>query len=324
MNQKILFIRVTENCNAKCFMCNFAGNKNGHMMSISEMFELVKKLEKYNFKLIKFTGGEPLTNPYLKDFIKMLKNKNYYTSIITNGFLLPKKIDELANAGLDQIIVSIDGVDKSSNDVLRGTDGIFDSAIKGIRICKEKYPNIHVRVNTVVSDKNIELLCQLNEMLLLENVDEWSLTPLKEDYNCYSGNEEKYIDIYKKFTEYVENHPTPKLLGYSKYWGGRNKKEIEDLFYRNIHYLPNNQCELVNRVAFYIPSKKLLLPCNSLGHRLYEVNQFLDSEMNMFDKCQMMADWLKKCGQKNCKGCSPINAFLAENPSIIDDDIWSF
>ena len=170
MNQKILFIRVTENCNANCFMCNFAGNKNGHMMSISEMFELVKKLEKYNFKLIKFTGGEPLTNPYLKDFIKMLKNKNYYTSIITNGFLLPKKIDELANAGLDQIIVSIDGVDKSSNDVLRGTDGIFDSAIKGIRICKEKYPNIHVRVNTVVSDKNIELLCQLNEMLLLENV----------------------------------------------------------------------------------------------------------------------------------------------------------
>ena len=118
MNQKILFIRVTENCNANCFMCNFAGNKNGHIMSICEMSELIKELEKYDFKLIKFTGGEPLTNPYLKDFIKMLKNKIYYTSIITNGFLLPKKIDELANAGLDQIIVSIDGIDKSSNDVL--------------------------------------------------------------------------------------------------------------------------------------------------------------------------------------------------------------
>ena len=75
MNQKILFIRVTENCNANCFMCNFAGNKNGHIMSICEMSELIKELEKYDFKLIKFTGGEPLTNPYLKDFIKMLKNK---------------------------------------------------------------------------------------------------------------------------------------------------------------------------------------------------------------------------------------------------------
>ena len=49
MNQKILFIRVTENCNANCFMCNFAGNKNGHIMSICEMSELIKELEKYDY-----------------------------------------------------------------------------------------------------------------------------------------------------------------------------------------------------------------------------------------------------------------------------------
>lgn len=324
MKSKVLFIRATEKCNANCIMCNFAGSNVGHMLSIDEMAEILKRIKKYNYKLIKFTGGEPLLNPYLKDFIKMLNNENYKTSVITNGLLLINKIDELAQSGLNQIIVSIDGVNSDTNDKLRGVKGIFDSSIKGIQICKEKYPNIHIRINTVVSDKNIEELCDMSDLFLSLGIDEWSITPLKEDYNCYKGNEKKYIKKYKDFIKYVETHETPKLLGYSKYWAGRTEDEINNLFYNNIHYTPNTKCGLVNRVAFYIPSKKLLLPCNSLGHRLEEVEPFINEELDTFEKCDRIADWLQLCGQKNCKGCSPINTYLAENPDLIDKDIWGF
>ena len=324
MNQKVLFIRTTERCNANCFMCNYAGSKVGHTLSIEEMTKLIDKLKKYNYKLIRFTGGEPLLNNYLKDFIKMLKKEKYKTSVITNGFLLPNRIDELARAGLDQIIISIDGADSELNDKLRGVKGIFDRAIEGIKIIKEKYPKIHVRVNTVVSNLNINSLCQMNDLFISLGVDEWALTPLKEDYNCYEGNEEEYIKKYKEFINYVETHKTPKLIGYSKYWGGRTEKEIKDLFYNNVHFIPNKPCELVNLVSFYIPSKKLLLPCNSLGHRIHEVSDFVDLEEDMFEKCAKMAKWLRKCGQKKCSGCSPINVYLTDFPKTIDEDMWGF
>ncbi len=324
MEDKILFIRTTEKCNAKCFMCNYSGSNTGYSLSVEDMSKLIEDIKKSNFKLIRFTGGEPLLNNNLKDFIKMLKSENFKTSIITNGFLLPKKIDELVSSGLDQLIVSIDGMNSKLNDQLRGVPGIFNNAIEGIKICKSKYRNLIIRINTVVSDKNIDTLCDMNDFLLSLGIDEWSLTPLKENYNCYKGNEEKYITKYREFIKYVENHKTPRLLGYSKYWGGRTEKEIHDLFFKNIHYTPNTMCELVKHVAFYIPSKKLLLPCNSLAHRLEEVETFIGNEMDMFDKCDRMANWLQKCGQKNCKGCSPINVYLAENPDILKNDIWGF
>ncbi len=324
MKQKVLFIRTTEKCNAKCFMCNFAGSTKGHTLTIEEMKTLIKKIKGKNFRLIRFTGGEPLLNINLPEMISMLKKEGYLTSVITNGLLLPKKIDLLAKAGLDQIIVSIDGSDENLNDNLRGVKGIFKNSIEGIKKCKNNYPEIHVRVNTVVSNLNIDKLSLLNEMLVSLGVDEWAITPLKEDYNCYEDNVEYYINEYKKFLDYVDKNKIPRLLGFSKYWGGRTEEEINDLFYKNIHYKPNTICGLVDRVGFYIPSKELLLPCNSLGHRINEVDKFLDSKDDMFERANKMSKWLQKCGQKKCKGCSPINVFLAENPNIIDDDIWSF
>lgn len=324
MNPKILFIRATEKCNANCFMCNFASSREGHTLSIDEMRKLINDISKYDYKMIRFTGGEPLMNPNLKDFICMLKKENYLVSIITNGLLLPKKIDELASAGLDQLIVSIDGINQELNDSLRGIKGIYKNAINGIKICKSKYPNINLRINTVVSDKNIKTLCKMNDFLVSLGINEWSLTPLKEDYNCYEGIESESINEYKKFIEYVNNNKTPNLLGFSKFWAGRDDKEINDLFYNNIHYTPNTVCELVSKVSFYIPSKKLLLPCNSLAHRLHEIAPFLNETDDMFQKRDKMARWLKKFGQKNCKGCSPINVYLSENPDIINEEEWSF
>ena len=80
-------------------------------------FELFRKIvhdmQEFNqpFKMAHLNGfGEPLINPYLADFIRMLKEKTVAekVSITTNASLLNKeKSRELINAGLDKIHISI-------------------------------------------------------------------------------------------------------------------------------------------------------------------------------------------------------------------------
>lgn len=323
-NPKVLFLRITENCNAGCFMCDFAKNDDGHMLSKNEYDKLLSEIKGSSYKMIRMTGGEPLINPNISYFIEQAKKNGYLTSIITNGLLLNKKIDSLAQAGLDQITISIDGNTSELNDSSRGVNGIFDLSIKAIKKCKEKYPHIILRVNTVVSNRNINSLIEMNELFLSLNVDQWEIIPIKDDYNCYADDPDKYIKLYKEFTKYTLENNTPNLLGYSRYWGGRDEKEIIDLFYNNKHYVPKVGCNLVNNVSFYIPSDDLLLPCNCIPHRLNEVSEFVEGEIDKFSKASNMAKWLNKSGYKQCTGCSPINTYLAENPQCIDENIWSF
>jgi hypothetical protein len=65
-------------------------------------------LHQRNVRYVSFFGGEPLVHPHLADMIKMTVAKGMGPAVITNGWLLPAKLDQLAAAGLKTVYVSID------------------------------------------------------------------------------------------------------------------------------------------------------------------------------------------------------------------------
>ena len=105
---EIMFIRVSENCNANCFMCDFGFNNNEKEISIDEFEKILSIAIKSNYKLIRFTGGEPLLHKKLCYFIKRCDENGVKTSVITNGLLLNNRYKELIDAGLNQVIISLD------------------------------------------------------------------------------------------------------------------------------------------------------------------------------------------------------------------------
>ncbi len=65
---------------------------------------------------VHFTGGEPLLHPRIADMVASFK-KSFPASmvgVVTNGALLEKKLDELAEAGADRLSVSINAARAST------------------------------------------------------------------------------------------------------------------------------------------------------------------------------------------------------------------
>ncbi len=162
---------INSVCNAKCFMCD-VGQKNkrgidamvyGNKVMPRNMLKKILndpyvKKRRMTFNI---TMTEPLLTPNIGDYIKEIKRHGHEVNVTTNGYLLPRKAQELVDSGLDSIQVSLDGPRKI-NDWIRGRKGFFDNAIKGIKMLEGKVP---IRVNYTVSNLNYQHLEEFADII---------------------------------------------------------------------------------------------------------------------------------------------------------------
>jgi len=120
-------VAVTNSCNATCDFCNFANGKierkDLRWINADKFEAALNILHDKGIRYISFFGGEPLLHPRLSDMVAMSVAKGMGPALITNGWLLPAKLDELAAAGLRTVYVSIDApliADHERNRGLRG------------------------------------------------------------------------------------------------------------------------------------------------------------------------------------------------------------
>lgn len=315
-NIKILYIRVSENCNSHCFMCHYAGKRDSYNITLDQYKDILKYAKRNKIKMIRFTGGEPLIHKDIIEFIKIASEEGFLTSIITNGFLLKRKAKELADNGLYECIISLDGSNESIHDELRNFKGCFSNILKGIEEIRKYNQNILLRVNTVVSGRNIHDLVNIYKLLIKLKVNQFSVIPVKSKENTWDDNSEKY---YKEFLRAIKKNDDKKLqfLGYSKIFAGTSKKEISETFNNNRRMISSNPCSVIDYVRFYIPESDLLVPCNCIAHRLDKIPVKLDKDREK--NCDTLKKWIKKHNGE-CTGCEPLNVYINDYPSIMEED----
>jgi MoaA/NifB/PqqE/SkfB family radical SAM enzyme len=121
-------VAVTNSCNATCDFCNFANGKvqrkDLRWIDVGQFDAALQILHDRGIRYISFFGGEPLLHPRLSDLIAMSIAKGMGPAVITNGWLLPSKLDQLAAAGLKTVYVSIDSALMSEHEANRGLKGL--------------------------------------------------------------------------------------------------------------------------------------------------------------------------------------------------------
>src|SRR5579864_804126 len=121
-------IAVTNSCNAGCDFCNFANGKVARSdlrwMDINCFDSALDILHDRGIRYVSFFGGEPLLHPHIAEMIRISVAKGMGTALITNGWLLPAKINELAKAGVRTIYISIDAASISEHENNRGLKGL--------------------------------------------------------------------------------------------------------------------------------------------------------------------------------------------------------
>lgn len=107
--EKIACTVFTHGCNFRCPFCHNASlvvsQENEHIR-VDEIKEFLEK-RKGMLDGVAITGGEPMLQKDLKEFISMIKSLGYLVKLDTNGSY-PEKLEELINENLvDYVAVDI-------------------------------------------------------------------------------------------------------------------------------------------------------------------------------------------------------------------------
>ncbi len=134
----ILNVSVTSQCNAACGFCGFArgldvpgGRRSLDASRWAEALGVMK--ERAQVRFVTFMGGEPLMHRQLLAMARTACDMGVQPTVVTNGWLLPRRLESLAEAGLSAVFVSIDSEDAAKHEENRGLPGVIGKVRGALR-----------------------------------------------------------------------------------------------------------------------------------------------------------------------------------------------
>lgn len=163
-NMKICSWNVTNRCNLSCDHCyRDAGKMGNNELLTEEGYALLDEIAKANFKLMVFSGGEPLIREDIFDLTKYAASLGLRPVYGTNGFFLDlKTARKLKKAGGAAVAISLHMKDESRMDEFCNTSGAYKKSIEAMRNCKQV--GLPFQVNTTIFESNkdeIEEICEI-------------------------------------------------------------------------------------------------------------------------------------------------------------------
>ncbi len=208
-------IEPTTACNLGCPECP-SGLKQftrpTGKLQVNKNAEMLDELGKNLFYINYYFQGEPFLNPDFLAFIQEANKRKIYTATSTNAhFIKAQTAEQIIEAGLSRLIISIDGITQSSYEDYR-VHGILNKVLEGtqeIVAAKKRLKSHtpHIIWQFLVTAKNEHEIDDLMDMSRTFGVDEVRLKSIQV-YDFENGN--SLIPKNDKYSRY-------KLLSNGKY-----------------------------------------------------------------------------------------------------------
>lgn len=146
-----LRISLTDNCNLRCFYCmpeeDYAFMPNQRLMQKDEIVQLATLFVQNGVKKIRLTGGEPLVRKDAASIIKELGKLGVNLTMTTNATRIHLFIDELKEAGIHSLNISLDTLQREKFQLLTRRDQ-FDQVKSNIDLLLGH--GFNLKINVVV------------------------------------------------------------------------------------------------------------------------------------------------------------------------------
>lgn len=134
-------VSVTNACNATCDFCMYAYDKqiikDKRWIDPGEFARALPILHRRGIRYLTFQGGEPLLHPKIHTLVADTRAAGVRPAVITNGWLLPQKIESLVSAGLGTLLVSIDSHSLAEHERNRGLKGVGERIKQGLAVARD-------------------------------------------------------------------------------------------------------------------------------------------------------------------------------------------
>lgn len=159
---------ITNCCSARCSFCGIWKQKEKVIVDRESGLKAIDKLAELGVAHITMTGGDPLFNPNIFDFVKHCTSKHIHTLVLNADarLLTEATIVKLKEAGADFLCISVDSHDPAVVEKSRGIPGLMGYIAKGVALAKKH--GIRTMASTLIwkesHDKLDQLFSKINEM----------------------------------------------------------------------------------------------------------------------------------------------------------------
>ena len=173
-----VFWECTLRCNLNCLHCGSDCRKEEmpQDMPFSDFARVLDQIALENEPskiMIITTGGEPLVRKDIVECGREITRRGFIWGMVSNGMLLDTlKLQQLINAGLKTIAISLDGFEAEHN-WMRGNGNSFCRAVNAIKALTNS--DITWDVITCVNARNFSSLSKFKDFLLGIGVTHWRL-----------------------------------------------------------------------------------------------------------------------------------------------------
>jgi cyclic pyranopterin phosphate synthase len=154
-----LRISVTDRCNLRCIYCmpeeGVPWREMSEILSFEEIERFAEAAVGEGISKIRLTGGEPLVRKGIVEHVARLREITGLEAIAitTNGVLLPRYAQQLVDAGLTRVNISLDSLDPEVYasvtrggklaDALAGIDAAFAAGMRPVKINNVVVRSLH-------------------------------------------------------------------------------------------------------------------------------------------------------------------------------------
>ncbi|MGQ9733162.1 MAG: radical SAM/SPASM domain-containing protein [Candidatus Zipacnadales bacterium] len=188
-------LRVTMRCNLRCRMCHVIHSEDETAQRLREIRDIPLELAKNLIDQLGeirtyccFSGGEPLLYDNLPILIDQGRRRRIMTTISTNGTLLEERAQELVEAGLSVLSVSLLGPREVHNETVAVPDAFerLEHGVYAVEEAKQRRgtPLPVVVVNCPMTDLNAKRLVETAEV-----ASDWPLAALHFQHMWFKPRE---------------------------------------------------------------------------------------------------------------------------------------
>ena len=159
---------TTNACNMYCDHCyRDAGCKAEEELSTAEAKTLLEQIARAGFKIMIFSGGEPLMRPDIVELVAYAASLGLRPVFGTNGTLITLEMaQKLKAAGAMGMGISLDSMDREKHNKFRKFPGAWEGAVQGMRNCRAA--GLPFQIHTTVRVGNNPELEDLTDFAVAE------------------------------------------------------------------------------------------------------------------------------------------------------------
>ncbi|MFH1174588.1 MAG: radical SAM protein [archaeon] len=202
MSIRYITFEVSGRCNMNCPFCFSDWRTQSQEMSTADAKKCIALFKEQGLEAINFTGGEPLMRQDIVELLTHAKQLGIITILTTNGILVEQQLPGIAPL-VDFIGLPLDSADATIHNALRPTPlskNHQQLVLDLLALITSTYPHIGIKINTIVTRKNMQNLPEIGN-LLKGKVVSWKLshftagghsTPCADEF---SVSAREYLDV---------------------------------------------------------------------------------------------------------------------------------